>query len=444
MSAAQATDVLGLGDKLLEIDEGRFRQVVGLLEHMGNHPEVLRTFSLIRPRLVELRPKRRPTLKRLFCDPFEDLFEPLLPGEKTPVNTIERAVINHLWPLVEGQVGADTLGAFASRHRAAVESGDPAALTEVSDAFWAAVGGAVRTIAGLLETGRLTDAMELRMSAERTRAVQDIAMALSIAPALAALKRALAPKPLPKLHQDHLDEVQAIGRTVARADAPALKVFVLVAAARLADPSLLLAALWNMDFGQKSSDRAALFAQLSGSVVSQIEERARTLAATDGGHADRLAVADLAAGLVASLDATRNAMEMSRRGEFDQRLKQVRGAVHEMVRTQLLDDAETDILGTVGGGAGKDGVRHAENHARALRKCASFADSLGLRTQLRQVTDKTVSALTGAAQDVFASGAEAAADPRAGYAAIRMIELIAGPVEANRILSGILDRARPL
>jgi hypothetical protein len=448
MSAAQASGILALGDKLLEIDEGKFRQVVGLLEHMGDHPDVQRTFTLIRPRLAELRPKRRPTLKRLFCDPFEDLFDPLRPGEKTPVNTIERAVINHLWPLVEGQLGPDTLGALTARYRAAADAGDTAALAEVSAAFWAAAAEAVRTVATLLETGRLTDAMDLRISPERMRAVQDIAVALSIAPALADLKRALAPKPLAKLHQDHLEEVQEIGRRVAKADASALKVFVLVAAARLADPSLLLGALWSMDFGQKSSDRAALFVELSGSVVSQIEERARALGAGDAGAADRLAVADLAAGLVASLDATRKAMEVSRRSEFDQRLKQVRGAVHEMVRTQLLADAETDILGTVGGTAGtpaaKENVKQAENHARALRKCATIADSLGLRTELRQVTDKTVTALTGAAQQVFAAGPAAATDPRAGYAAIRMIELISGPVEANRILAEILDRARPL
>ncbi|HYH19075.1 MAG TPA: hypothetical protein VD995_10695 [Azospirillum sp.] len=442
MSETQATGILALGDTLLEIDEGKFRQVVGLLEHMGDHPDVLRTFSMIRPRLAELRPKRRPTLKRLFCDPFEDLFDPLLPDEKTPVNTIERAVINHLWPLVEEQLGSDTLAAFTASHRDAVDSGNAAALSEVAEAFWATSAEAVRTIAALLETGRLTEAMDLRINPERMRAVQDIATALSIAPALAGLKRALAPKPLAKLHHDHLDEVQEIGRKLAKADGPALKVFVLVAAARLADPSLLLGALWHMDFGQKSSDRATLFAELSGSVVSQIEDRARVLGAGKPGAADRLAVADLAAGLVASLDATRKAMEVSRRSEFDQRLKQVRGAVHEMVRTQLLAGAETDILGTVGATTGKEEVKQAENHARALRKCATIADSLGLRTELRQVTEKTVSALTGAAQQVFGGSPEAAADPRAGYAAIRMIELISGPVEANRILGEILDRAR--
>jgi len=445
MSTAPNESLLGLGDKLLEIDEGKFRQVVGLLEHMGDHPDVLRTFSMIRPRLAELRPKRRPTLKRLFCEPFEDLFDPVLPGEKTPVNTIERAVINHLWPLVEGQLGSEALAAFAAQQREATDAGNAAAPAELAEAFWAAAAEAVRTVALLLETGRLTEAMDLRISPERMRAVQDIATALAIAPALADLKRALAPKPLAKLHQDHLDEVQAIGRRLAKADGHALKVFVLVAAARLADPSLLLGALWHMDFGQKPADRAALFAELSGSVVSHIEERARAMGEGKPGAADRLAVADLAAGLVASLDATRNAMEVSRRSEFDQRLKQVRGAVHEMVRTQLLAGAETDILGTVETAVGKDGVKQAENHARALRKCATIADSLGLRTELRQVTDKTVSALTGAAQQVLGGSQQAtAADPRAGYAAIRMIELISGPVEANRILGEILDRARPL
>lgn len=436
-------DLLGIGDRLLEIDEQRFRQVVGLLEHMGDHPDVQKTFSLIRPRLAELRPKRRPTLKRLFCDPFEDLFEPATAGGKPPVDTISRNIVNHLWPHVESRLGGDAIAGFAARLRHAEES--PASMGALENEFWAVSAEAVADIHGQLEAGRLDGPMELRLSSERIACVQRVAEALAIAPLMRTLKQVLAPHPLAKLHQDHLDGLQEVGRVVARTRPQAMKVFVLVAASRLSDPAMLLGSLWTMDFGQKSSDRASLFVELSGSVVSQMEERARALRSAEAGSADRLSVADLAVDLVASLDATRSAMEASRRSEFDQRLREVRSAVHEMVRTQVLDGAQTGILATIGTEAGgsRDGIRQGENHARALRKCAGIADSLGLRTQIKAVVDDTVTSLTGAAQDMLGS-AGASADPRAGYAAIRMIELVAGPVEANRILSDILARTRPL
>jgi len=432
-----AQALLGLGAKLLDIDDNRFRQVVGLLEHMGDHPDIQKTFSLIRPRLAELRPKRRPTFKRLFCDPFEDLFQALSGNEPAPLNTIERGLVNSLWPLVEAQIGKDSLRAFD----AALNGGDGQA--EQTLAFWAEAAGAMATIAKGLEAGRFTDDLDVRLSPNHIRAIQDIALILSIAPAVLDLKAALAPKPVPKLHKDHLDGIQAIGRTVARSHPEALKIFILLAAARLSDPSILLSGLWSMDLGQKASDRAALFLDLSGTVVAQIEERSRAMTAAPVGNANRMAVADLAVDLMASLEATRSAMEQSRNKDFDQRLKSIRGSVHEMVRTQVLDAAESGILtalGTLsGGGNDREQMLQAENQARALRKCSTIADTLGLRGELKAVTQKTTASLTDTARQALGGGA---GGTRTGYTAIRMIELIAGPAEANQIMDEILNTGR--
>ena len=183
---------------------------------------------------------------------------------------------------------------------------------------------------------------------------------------------------------------------------------------------------------------------LSGTVVAQIEDRSR--AGQSAGNADRMAVADLALDLVATLDATRAAMEQSRNKEFDQRLKQVRSSVHSMVKTQVLQDADAGIVSAIGaldGGGdvheGRAQLAQAENHARALRKCATIADSLGLRGELREMTQKTTASLTERAQKELAGPA---GNARTGYTAIRMIELIAGPAEANKIMDGIMNGGR--
>ena len=430
-------DLVALGDKLLDIDEAKFRQVVELLEQMNEHPDIQRTIAAIRPRLVELRVHRRPTLKRLFCDPFEDLFEALGKADPVPLSVIERSLMNSLWPLVEAEIGKDRLRAF----RPALQDGPQRkALTE---AFWADCGAAVVRIAEGAVTGRYNEALELRMNPARMRALTDIATILSIAPEVAEMKAALSPKPVPKLHADHVEAIQAIGRRVTRSRPEALKIFVLIATSRLSDPTVLLSGLWDMDLGQKSADRAALFMALSGTVVAQMEDRSRAFQSSPGTGTDRMAVADLALDLVASLDATRAAMEHSRNKDFDQRLKEVRNSVHAMVRTQVLQDADAGIVAAIGaldGGAdGRAQLAQAENQARALRKCATIADSLGLRGELREMTQKTTASLTEKAQQALGGPA---GNARTGYTAIRMIELIAGPAEANKIMDGIMNGGR--
>ncbi|CAO3404066.1 hypothetical protein [Azospirillum palustre] len=428
-------DLVALGDKLLDIDEPKFRQIVDLLEQMNDHPDIQRTIAVIRPRLVELRLHRRPTLKRLFCDPFEDLFEALGKADPVPLSVIERSLMNSLWPLVEAEVGKEHMRAF----RPALQNGPER--KALAEAFWGECAAAVTTIAQGAVSGHFSEALDLRMNPNRMRALADIAIILSIAPEIMELKAALSPKPVPKLHGDHIEAIQTIGRRLSRARPESLKIFILLAASRLTDPSVLLSGLWDMDLGQKSADRAALFMQLSGTVVAQIEDRSRSWQDTPA--SDRMAVADLALDLVASLDATRTAMEHSRNKEFDQRLKQVRNSVHTMVKTQVLQDADAGIVAAVGalegGSEGRAQLAQAENHARALRKCATIADTLGLRGELREMTQRTTASLTEKAQQALAGPA---GSTRTGYTAIRMIELIAGPAEANKIMDDIMSGGR--
>lgn len=432
-------DLIALGDKLLCIDEPKFRQIVGLLEQMGDHPDIQRTIAVVRPRMVELRIHRRPTLKRLFCDPFEDLFQTFGKNAPLPLSVIERPLMNSLWPQVEKRIGKERLKGY---HGALHDGPQQQALAE---AFWAETAAVVAGIAAGTEAGRFDESLGQRLSPDRVRAVADIATILSIAPEIRDLKAALSPKPVTRLHQDHLDGIREVGRRVARDRPEALKILILVAASRLSDPSALLGGLWSMDLGQKPTDRATLFMGLTDTVMAQIEDRSRSLKASPGHVPDRMAVADLAVDLVASLDATRNAMEQSRNKSFDQRMKEVRGSVHEMVRTQVLQDADSGIVAALGdldgGPEDRAHLVQAENQARALRKCATIADQLGLRGEVKAMTQKTTATLTEKARQSL-GGKPAAGGSRTGYTAIRMIELIAGPAEANKIMDEILTGGR--
>lgn len=455
MSTADGAALLALGGRLMDIDEGRFRQVVGLLEHMADHPEVRRTFSLIRPRLAAVRPRRRPALKRLFCQPFEDLFPPFDPAAPKPPRTIERDLVNRLWPLVERHAGPERMAALNARLQSA--DGAPVALATIRQELWAIGAEATDHIARQAEIGRLMEELDARINPGRVAAVTDIAHLMAVAPELHELQELLTPKPLPKLHPDHLEGIRRLGRRVVRERPGALTVFVLAAAARLAEPARLLPALPGLDFGLQGAARAGLFLALGDGIVASIEEQAARMAAdgaADGaakaaGNGGRLAVADLAVHLAAGLEATRDALGATPRPEFEPRLKRVRAALHELVRAQVLDGAGPSILAALTPptetDTGRERLLEAENHARALRKCSTVADGLGMRTEVRAVTDSTVASLSGAARTAFAdSGGEPMRAGPVGFQAIRMVELIAGPAEANRIMTGILNTTRPL
>lgn len=447
MSAGEAASLLALGGTLLDIDEGRFRQVVGLLEHMADHPEVRKTFSLIRPRLAVVRPRRRPALKRLFCQPFEDLFVPFDPAAPKPPRVVERDLVNRLWPLVERHAGPERMAALNGRLQAGAD--DPVMRATVQQELWAIGAEATEHIARQAEIGRLMEELDARVNPGRVAAVTDIAHLMAIAPELHELQALLTPKPLPKLHPDHLEGIQRLGRRVVGERPPALTVFILAAAARLAEPAHMLPALSGMDFGLRGADRAGLFLAISDGIVASIEERAARMAADGAGPGNRLAVADLAVHLAAGLTATREALGAGARPAFEPRLQRVRAALHDLVRTQVLDGAGPSILAALAPPTetdpGRERLLEAENHARALRKCSAVADGLGMRTEVRAVTDSTVASLTDTACTAFAAGGgEPMQAGPVGFQAIRMVELIAGPAEANRIMSGILNTTRPL
>lgn len=68
-----------------------------------------------------------------------------------------------------------------------------------------------------------SEALDLRMNPSRTRALADIAILLFIAPEIMELKAALSPKPVPKLHGDHIEAIQTIGRRLSRARPESLR-----------------------------------------------------------------------------------------------------------------------------------------------------------------------------------------------------------------------------
>ncbi|MBP2309227.1 hypothetical protein GBZ48_06820 [Azospirillum melinis] len=460
----------GLESRLFDIPEDKFIEVVRLLERVRDHPDVRQTFTAIRPRLVQVRPNRRPTLKRVLCMPFEDVLESFN-GVDVPVGRIERRVIDPVWRLVT-ECGDRALIDQLDRQVQETAPGNLNALRNIGRRLWPmaaqAIQGAIRGVAGGAgepDTGRQALWRVLQGDEEMRRQLQDVAAFLEIGLTVESLKDALAPKPLAVLDDLHVDAIEQAVQAVARQSAGLVYYLLLVAASRMANPADLLTVLNDLDFGKARREQPAIFAQLSGLVVTNLEERSARLegkgcgtghSAGQGEAAVAIAPEEaiaIAERLVASIDTTSAAMDVLADPAYRERLDAVKATVRTMVAGTVLDTASAGILTAVPAPAGngctapvdEDAQAAAEDHARALRRCEGLAGALGLHEPLKDTLVSMEKGLMARAHALLADYPKAAGEPDDAetaemnlFYALRLLELVAGPAKADRLRTAIM------
>jgi len=458
----------GLESRLFDIPEDKFIEVVRLLERVRDHPEVRQTFAAIRPRLVQVRPNRRPTLKRVLCMPFEDVLESF-GGVDVPLGRIERRVIDPVWRLVT-ECGDGALIDRLDRQVQETAPGNLNALRNIGRRLWPMAAQALRGAvegAGEPDTGRQALWRSLLGDEEMRRQLLDVAAFLEIGLTIESLKDALAPKPLAALDDVHVDAIGQAAQAVARQSAGLVYHLLLVAASRMANPADLLAVLNDMDFGKARREQPVIFAQLSGLVVTNLEERSARLEDKDrgtghgagpGGGAAVAAFAPeeavaIAERLVAGIDTTSAVMDVLADPLYRERLDAVKLSVRSMVSGAVLDTAPAGILTAVPAPAAngrpapvdEDAQAAAEDHARALRRCEGLAGALGLHEPLKDALASMEKGLMARAQALLADYPQVAADPDDAetaemnlFYALRLLELVAGPAKADRLRTAIM------
>lgn len=437
----------GLRGRLNDVPDAKFVEIVKLLEQVGDHPEVRETFAHIRPRLAQVRPERRLTLKRVFCDPFEDVLEAARLAD-VPVGPIERSVIEPLWAVVEERGDRRHLAPLADSVRK-VSAADHSARHGLGCRLWWVAATTIREALTRADKDPKERRAFLRGSEAHIRQARDIAEFLEIGHAIAALKHSLPPKPIQSLSDEDVASIEAAVKEVARTGPGKPYYLLLVVASRLRKPADLLAVLGDMDFGKAKREKPLVFAQLSSLVVTSLEDRSTRLEGVDEAALSPADAVEFARTLVESLDSTCAVLDRVNETAYNQRLKTVRDAVKGMVETAVLAPAPAGISAGVpappktgAGAAPPDDARQteAEEHARALRKCESFAGALGLDytvaqtiqavgKDLRTRTEKLVAATASQPP----SPAEQEAVEQSLFYAVRLLELVAGSAQADAL-----------
>jgi hypothetical protein len=443
-----------LEHRLLAIPDDKFLEVVRLLERVRDHPDVQQTFASIRPRLVQMRPERRPTLKRVLCMPFEDVLESF-GGADVPLGRIERRVIDPMWGIIEDCADRHAFDQL-DRQVQEVAPGDHNGMLNIGRRLWPL---AVQTLRTVMESDGSRHVLWRRLHGDEDlrRQVIDAAVFLDIGLSIEALKSDLSPKPLPELEDRHVAVIEQAAQAVARQNAAAVYSLLLVAAARLAAPADLLRVLNDLDLGKARRDQPVIFAQLSGLVVSNLEERTARLEPKAGTPSTAVASPEaamaMAERLIASVTTTNAVMDLLNEPIYRERLEAVKAAVGAMVTGAVLDTASDGILSAIavpkpGAAPEVDEAAQAaaEDHARALRRCEGLADALGLRQAVSDTLKRMGQGVSVRAQALLKDYPQMAGDADAAesaelnlFYALRLLELVAGPAKADPLRLAILS-----
>ncbi len=439
------------------LDDEKLRQVVSLLEAAldrpdGNAAKVM--LDQLRPKLVEARPPRRPNLRRLLCQPFEDM---LVNGVTSGhlVGRIPRSAIMPIWTLFLERGDKSIIDA------AQQNPGSQATIMAALDHFVAVMKAELAEASAFATKGR---SLLLRLGGEPHYLALDVIVgAVGLARNIGRLKAAMPPKPIREFRDSHLDAL-AEELTLIRKSAPdRITIALFVVMARMEEPWKIANVLETLAATDRFRSSAGInefsSAALVGRLETQVQDTQTLVETATAAKPDQPAptkgeaAATIAQGVgvaVQSLEGTREALEKAGSKAQLREVERARQRLRDIVDTQIVDGAAGAIVGaaTPGGRAGRIDappepavLRDAERRAVALKRSAAYADLLTLQGDVVDNLKRATEGVDRAASDLFGrlrrsqpqgAAREAARAHIMGNA--RLMEILAGPEKAEQLL----------
>ena len=457
-----------LEGKLFEIPEAKFVQLVQFLEknlERGGDTTPLRLLlSKMRPRIVQVRPPRRNTVKRQLCRPFEELLyntKSLVPVE----GRIPRTAIDAVYNLYEEEGDKGQIAAI-EQDLVVLPVDDPRC-DAIASKIWAL--GAVNLRSLMVRSARDSvskrDLIDKLKGEHIYKALGDIVEVLEIADIVQSMRRQLPPRPIQtvstgviKIIGEHMDKATKFAPRKA-------ETLLLVAMACLERPWEIMEALEKLALEQKKIVDPALSALAVRALVTGAEQQLETMRLDLEGNEvkpDSEFLARQVADLAKTMLGAKSAVQSSGQGKgLDRQLERARRSLRDMVHVNILNGADKSILANVMAGGsfvtGATGLggwdqppdesklKEAEQRAIALRLCARYAEELGLGGEAEEKLSTLQEQLTGLTGGMIESlhGRYMSSKQRGSveahlFASVRLVELLAGPDVANDLrLKGI-------
>ncbi len=432
---------LGLPDK-------RLLDVLKLVEQAPDRGRVRVVLDQIRPRLVRLRPPRPMTAQRLLFRPVEDLFDPA-DRYRAKIGRLSRTIVQPCWIIVHNRIEQTLLQSIDDRLRAT----DPFNHRDIFATGLPLWQDAAQHLTSFLAAD--TSIGRHRIGAENVTITEDvrqqlldIADILAIAPEIETVKLHLSERPILGFSPI---ELELVSTTIARLAADSIrkvKTFVLVLLARMARPGDLLQVLTDLPLPCSSADHADLCKAVGANALTALTHQAQELRQHQSIATDPVAASQTAEQLVARLTSLERSMGGQRDHAGAQQAQVVRREIATFVLDNVVVKANQELFqnlssppGSGGGSAAAvptlEQMENAEKAALSLRRCARVADAVGIR---KDVERKLATICTELERHSPPPDADEPTQTESLMRLVRLIELIAGPDEAQRILTARLGR----
>ncbi|HLZ67584.1 MAG TPA: hypothetical protein VKQ29_15240 [Aliidongia sp.] len=422
--------VRALAQPLNRAPVAKFRAAAKLLEEMRHRPGVQQVLDQVRPRLVKLRPIRKPNLQRLFYRPLEDLLIP----DTAPIDQglLPRRLAALAWRHVVGTGDAATRQALEQALRG-IAIDDLAREREIARRLWAWAAGVLTA----LVTDPAACATLLGADAGLQPELIQIVALIHVADAIETLKEALPPRPIDALDDEQIGLIRRSLTRHAAHDAERSHALILAMMVRVTKRADFLEHLMGMTLALSAADKQAVHLRLSRLIMAEVGDRIRQLGAA--ARFDLVGLADGARHLVAGMVAAEKAFWNDPQAK--RQLSDARRSAETAV-TQVVGQAKGAVSAAIeiGPDAPVAALVDAENSILALRKCQTFADQIGLQPAVSGALGGIIGEVRLRAERLFAAlGARTGTAPGRGeailemYWAVRMIELASNPEDADRL-----------
>ena len=452
----------GLGDldrivkHLFDIPETEFLALVKSLEKRRRNPaqaDVAKAaLKMLYPRLLRDRPKRQPSLSRLFCVPFETLLVDARKGGKTN-GKIPRRCVEPIFALV--------LDAMSEDQRQAIEGeilagGDPEEFA--GPELWAI---SLETLKNVSDAAAKSGADRKKLAQrlgddEVYETLQDIVVLLDLAPIIADLKAALGSPPVTIDSGKHIASVREAlkaSKEIGRQGQVYLTYFLVSV---MTSPGEIINLLASVSSADEAADEPPTIdrqvaAMADEVVVGDMEHRLTSIQETleEAPTATRLAQ-DVGKTL-GHLNTASEAVSRSGGKGMGRRLERVKASFADLVeRTVVNESPETRETMVRALDTGNDPLetpstaqlKDAEDRIVSLRLCQNYAADLGLREAVAKELSTIETRLRKRGSDILGNSGTGDKE-KATFAintTVRMMELTVGSDKAMAYWEEAMER----
>ena len=426
----------------LGLPDEKLLGVLALVEQVPDRDQVREVLDKIRPRLVKLKPPRPITVQRLAFRPVEDLFDP--PERyRAKIGRLSRHTIHPAWLVIHNLVDRSLLER-TERGLKSVEAVNTTDLYAIGLPFWAAAG---RVLSEFLEADtsigrRKVGNDSLTVTEDMRQQLTDIADILAIAAEVETAKIHLPEKPIQALSEVDTELLTEVISRLGNESTRKVQTFILVVLARMSKPGDLLKVLADASMPCTTFERNGLVKTVGTNALAKLAFEAQDLRLAKTRSSDPVTGTLEAEQMVNRLMSLEKSLGGMRDKAVVEQIQTTRREIGTYVVDTLAvkaDEALFENLRAKPEGVAKNGskeptmeqVENAEKSALSLKRCARIAETVGAKREM----EKKLQVVCGQLErEATAPDRDDDARERRLIRSVRLIELIAGPDEAQRVL----------